>query len=107
MPKIVIRNLNNKTISTEDNSSTILNIIHSHQIDWMFACGAKGKCTTCKMIVHRGIENFKPLTVAEQKFKDLGKLKQNERLSCQNKLPGDIEISVAQSNKFPHMNYTD
>lgn len=107
MAKIVIRNLNNKTISTEDNSQSILNIIHSHQIDWMFACGAKGKCTTCKMVVHKGLEIFQPLTAAEQKFKNLGKLKENERLACQHRLLDDLEISVAEANKFPHMNYSD
>ncbi len=107
MAKIVIRNLNYKSISTEDSSQTILHIIHSNQIDWMFACGAKGKCTTCKMIVHKGMESFNPPTAAEQKFKDLGKLKANERLACQNNLLGDLEISVAQPNKFPHITYND
>ena len=106
MPKILIRNLNNKLIDVPKTNDTILKIIHDHQVDWMFACGAKGKCTTCKMIIHKGIEQFGPLKPGEQKFKELGRLNDNERLACQNELNGDIEISVAEKNKFPHVNYT-
>lgn len=107
MPKILIRNLNNKVILANDNSSSILNDIHNAGVDWMHACGAKGRCTTCKMVVHSGIESFGPDSEAEAKFRTLGKLKDNERLSCQNNLQGDLEISVAEGNKFPHMNYSD
>ncbi|MBO3698957.1 2Fe-2S iron-sulfur cluster-binding protein [Roseivirga sp. E12] len=107
MPKILIRNLNNKVIIANDSSSSILNAIHNADVDWMHACGAKGRCTTCKMVVHSGIESFDPDSEAETKFRALGKLKDNERLSCQNKLKEDVEISVAEVNKFPHMNYTD
>lgn len=107
MPKILIRNLNNKLIEVPKSNDTILKIIHDHQIDWMFACGAKGRCTTCKMIVHEGLESFEPLNASEQRFKDLGRLNDNERLACQNQLLADIEISVAEKNKFPHVNYSD
>ncbi len=107
MPKILIRNLNNKVILANEDSASILNAIHSVGIDWMHACGAKGRCTTCKMVVHSGLESFGPDTEAEAKFRVLGKLKNNERLACQNNAKGDLEISVAEINKFPHMTYTD
>ena len=107
MPKILIRNLNNKLIDVESSNDTILKIIHDHHIDWMFACGAKGRCTTCRLVVHEGLEHFGELKESEQKFKDLGRLKENERLACQNLLLGDIQVSVAEANKFPHLTYTD
>lgn len=107
MPKILIRNLDNKVILSSDNSATILDIIHGEQIDWMHACGAKGKCTTCKAVIHKGIENLELLSEVERKFLEIGKLKSNERLTCQTQLLTDIEISVAEENKFPHMEYTD
>ena len=44
--------------------------------------------------------------MAEQKLIDLGRLAENERLACQNKLNGDIEVSVSDKNKFPHINYS-
>lgn len=107
MPKILIRNLNNKVIIANDDSYSILNNIHTAGIDWMHACGAKGRCTTCKMVVHSGLDSLGPDSEAESKFRALGKLRDNERLTCQNVLKGDLEISVAEASKFPHMKYTD
>lgn len=107
MAKILIRNLNNKVVTSKDNSKTILNIIHENQIDWMHACGAKGRCTTCKLIVHAGLENLSPINDLEQKFADLDRLKSNERLACQATLRGDISVSVADQNKFPHIEYSE
>lgn len=106
MPKILIRNLKNTLLSTNDNSKSLLNIIHDNYIDWMHACGAKGRCTTCKMILVEGIENLSPMTEAEKKFADLGRLQPNERLACQSKTRGDIVIEVAEANKFPHIEYS-
>lgn len=106
MPKILIRNLNNKTILANDESGSILNLIHREGIDWMHACGAKGRCTTCKAVIHEGIESFGSDSEPEVKFRAMGKLKADERLTCQNSLKGDIEISVAEENKFPHMEYS-
>ncbi len=106
MPDILIRNLNNTLLDSKDNSKTVLNIIHENQIDWMFACGAKGRCTTCKIIVINGLENISPVNELEQKFKDVGRLGDNERLACQSKISGDIEIEVARENKFPHVVYS-
>jgi len=107
MAKILIRNMNNRVITNNDNSKDILNIIHEEQVDWMHACGGNGRCTTCKMVVHQGLSTFEEPNEAEQKLIDLGRLAENERLACQNHLNGDIEVSVAEKNKFPHINYSD
>ncbi|KYG78158.1 2Fe-2S iron-sulfur cluster-binding protein [Roseivirga spongicola] len=107
MPKILIRNLNNTLIDVPSSNDSILKIIQDNQIDWMFACGAKGRCTTCKLVIHKGLEQFGEPSENEQKFLDLGRLKENERLACQNTLQDDIEVSVADTNKFPHITYTD
>lgn len=106
MSKITIRNMNNREIISNDNSPSILNIIQEAQIDWMHACGGNGRCTTCKCIVHSGLDTFDAPNEAEQKLMDLGRLADNERLTCQNTLNGAIEISVAEKNKFPHIEYT-
>lgn len=106
MTKITIRNMDNREVISNDNSKTILNIIHDEQIDWMHACGGNGRCTTCKCIVHSGLDSFDAPNEAEQKLIDLGRLAENERLACQNKLNGDIEVSVDEKNKFPHINYS-
>ena len=106
MPKITIRNLNNKYVEVNDDSQSILDAILAEHIDWMHACGGNGRCTTCKMVMHTGQESLGPDSEAETKLRKLGRLADNERLACQCSLQADIEISVAEKNKFPHMTYT-
>lgn len=107
MPEITIKNLSQTTIETNDQNSSILSVLHENGIDWMHACGGKGRCTTCKMIVLNGLKNISPLSEFEQKVKKLGALKESERLACQCQLQGDIEIKVPEKNKLPHLNYSD
>lgn len=108
MPKIVIQNLYNKRVATKRHDKKVLDIIHENQIDWMHACGKKGRCTSCKMIVIEGMENLNPVTDREQNYRDLHRLADNERLSCQSTLlKGELVIRVAEKNKFPHMDYSE
>ncbi|MEQ8533267.1 MAG: 2Fe-2S iron-sulfur cluster-binding protein [Imperialibacter sp.] len=106
MPKIVIQNLNNKRLFSENSGRTLLSILQENYIDWMHACGGKGRCTTCKAIVHEGLALLGELTEAEKKYVEMGRLESNERLACQCRVSNDIEISVADENKFPHIDYT-
>jgi len=106
MAQITIENLNNKEISSTDNSQTVLDIIHDSGIDWMHACGKKGRCTTCKIIVLEGADHLSPIEETEQTLFDAGKLQLGERVACQAKLLGDVKVRVADKNKFPHMTYT-
>jgi 2Fe-2S ferredoxin len=105
MAQIVIANWSEKIIETKDLSKTLLQQFHDQNLDWMHACGAKGRCTTCKAIVIQGIENFQPLTPAEEKYRQSGMLKNNERLCCQAKIKADISILVPEEYKLPHINY--
>lgn len=105
MPQITIENLFNKTISGNIEMS-VLDNIHENYIDWMHACGKKGNCTTCKMIVLQGANNLTPFTKAEEKFAALGRLRDQERLACQCKLLGDVTVKVPDMYKLPHMHYS-
>lgn len=107
MPEIEITNLYERKIITNSTEQTALGIIHENFIDWMHACGKKGKCTSCKMIVEEGMENLGALTAAEEKYRKQKRLGKNERLTCQAVVLGDIKIRVAEQNKFPHMEYSD
>jgi len=106
MPKIVIQNLNNKQIISENIGLSILSVLQENAIDWMHACGGKGRCTTCKAIITNGQNALDHLTVAEKKFFEQGFLRVNERLACQARLYGDVVIRVADENKFPHIQYS-
>ena len=108
MPRIVIQNLFNREIYSKSPGRKVIELIHENGIDWMHACGKKGRCTTCKIILKKGSENLSPLTAAEENFSKLGRLKANERLSCQAQLDsGEIIVRVAEINKFPHLEYSE
>lgn len=107
MPKIIIKNLNNQEVDIYDVNKSVLQQFAEAYIDWMQACGGKGRCTTCKMIVHQGQEHLSPLTDAEKKYQKLDRLHQGERLACQCSVEGDIIVSTPQKYKLPHINYSD
>lgn len=107
MAKIVIRNWSGKVIEPIDPTKPLLKIFQDHYLDWMHACGGKGRCTTCKVIVESGAENFVPLTPAETRYRMQGALKENERLSCQTRVTGtgEIVLNVPEEYKMPHIRY--
>jgi 2Fe-2S ferredoxin len=103
--KIKIDNLFGKTLVVSDPAKSILQHFHDHFLDWMQACGGKGRCTTCKVIVLSGLENCSELTAAEERYRLQKALSINERLSCQTRVHGDIVISVPEEYKLPHVQY--
>jgi ferredoxin, 2Fe-2S len=108
MLKITIQNLFSRQIESSFGDCKVIDLIHQNSIDWMHACGKKGRCTTCKMIVLEGMQNLSPLTEREEFFKKSGRLASYERLTCQTKLlKGELLIRVAEENKFPHMVYSE
>lgn len=108
MPRIVIQNLGNLTIDSDHPDRKVIEIIHQNGTDWMHACGKKGRCTTCKMIVVEGMENLSPETDREIHYRNQNRLRVAERLSCQCMLlQGVLVIRVAAINKFPHVEYTE
>ncbi|MEQ9425443.1 MAG: 2Fe-2S iron-sulfur cluster-binding protein [Cyclobacteriaceae bacterium] len=107
MPQFVISNLFNKTLQVNGKFSNLLKEIHANQIDWMHACGGKGRCTTCKFVVEEGAENLSELTENEMRYQKVGQLKKNERLACQVMATGDARVSIPEEGKFPHMKYSD
>ena len=105
MARIVIANWAGKTLEVSDSTKTLLQHLHEHRLDWMHACGGKGRCTTCKAIVVNGAEGLPPHTPAETRYAAMGALKTNERLACQVKILADITIKVPEMYKLPHVNY--
>jgi 2Fe-2S ferredoxin len=49
---------------------------------------------------------YGPLSAAELKFKNQGKLKNTERLACQSYAIGDVVAEVPLACQLPHMKYT-
>lgn len=106
MVKIIIENLGQKVVPVTRNGLSALRHFHAEGIDWMHACGGKGRCTTCRMQVVRGGEGLGPLTAAELKYKSEGLLLNNERLACQVAVSSDLVVRVPDDSKLPHLTYT-
>ena len=106
MVKIVIENLAKKTLLVNDITLPVLRHLQEGAVDWMHACGGKGRCTTCKMIVVAGMNHFNELTPAETIYRAKGLLALNERLACQARISGDIAVCVSDEFKLPHLEYS-
>lgn len=105
MPQIVIQNMNKKVLEVQDLSKTVLQHLQHNHVDWMHACGGKGRCTTCAFTVLSGIDCLEPKSAAEIKYENLGALLSNERLACQTRITGDILIAVPEASQLPHIHY--
>lgn len=108
MGQVIIDNLGSKSIDCKHKKERLLDILLS-STDWMHACGGKGRCTTCKAIIIKGMESLHERTDAEKRFAKLGRLKANERLTCQVQVDKEISlvVKVPEQSKMPHLNYTD
>ena len=104
MPTLEIRNMNRLILKVKQ-SNTILKNIQENYLDWMHACGGKGRCTTCRAEILEGIDNIAPPNDAEKRMTP--RLKDNERLTCQAIQQGDLVIHVPEQCQFPHINYTE
>jgi len=62
---------------------TVLAAIHAAGHPWWHACGAKGRCTTCRVCVLAGAELLAPPTAPELRYREAGRLGEGERLACQ------------------------
>ncbi len=103
----MIENLFKKTLEATDRSKTLLAHFLDHHVDWMHACGGKGRCTTCKVIIKEGKDHLQPMTIAENRYREMGALKPGERLACQARINGDVSLIVPGECKLPHVTYSD
>lgn len=105
MPEVLIANLNSKSIHCDDKREKLLDILLS-ETDWMHACGAKGRCTTCKARILSGMEHLSERTFSETQYLKLNKLRDDERLTCQVEVKGDVVIEVPRETQLPHITYS-
>ena len=86
--------------------ATLLAALQAAGHDWMHACGAKGRCTTCRLQVRSGMENLSPPSAAELRYQAAGRLLANERLTCQTRLlAGETMGRVPEATQLPHVQY--
>lgn len=107
MPLLIILNLPGASVEVPP-ARTLLQALQGAGFDWMHACGAKGRCTTCRLQVVRGMDNLAPLTPAELRYRDAGRLRADERLTCQAQLlTGQLQARVPEATQLPHILYNE
>ncbi|KAA9325302.1 (2Fe-2S)-binding protein [Hymenobacter busanensis] len=105
MASLTVQNLPGAPIPVQA-GQTLLQALHAAGHDWMHACGARGRCTTCRLDVLGGAESLAPPTAAEQRYHERGRLALTARLTCQAQLPsGDVVGRVPEATKLPHVRY--
>ena len=112
MNKIIIKSIFDKEIEIKQENKSLLWHFQQNAIDWMQACGGKGRCTTCKMKISEGEENLKEVSEAEQKFMKQQRLDISERLACQtylkeNKKEKKVWVKIPKKYRFPHIKYSE
>lgn len=106
MPTLTVQNIPQATVEVAS-GATLLAALQAAGHDWMHACGAKGRCTTCRLVVLAGAEHLTPPTDAELRYRAAGRLLPTERLTCQTRLPeGEVLGRVPLATQLPHMHYT-
>jgi len=107
MANIIIKNLNNTTCEAAP-SQTILQALQEARIDWMQACGGKGRCTTCKFKILQLEGQLSEATAFEEKCRQNYRLADDERLACQSYLlEGHLDLAVPKVYQLPHLTYTN
>ncbi|WP_345160423.1 adenylate/guanylate cyclase domain-containing protein [Pontibacter saemangeumensis] len=72
-----------------EEGQTILQASLADGIPHYHACGGKGQCTTCRVMVLEGAENLTPPTSCERAIKNVKKFPDNVRLACQTQVRGE------------------
>ena len=105
MALLTIENLPGASVEVPA-GATLLAALQAAGHDWMHACGAKGRCTTCRLQVRTGMQNLSALSAAELRYRATGRLLNHERLTCQARLPeGEVAGCVPEATKLPHVQY--
>ena len=105
MSRLTVENLPEGSVEVPV-GATLLQALQAAGHDWMHACGAKGRCTTCRLAVVAGGEWLGPDTAAEARYRAAGRLLPHERLTCQVRLAeGLVRGRVPEATKLPHVRY--
>lgn len=84
--------LEDKIVTEEDKTKTILEISLKNGIQHIHACGGHGRCSTCRVIILDGIENLHPRNEIEFNLANKKGLEENIRIACQTRIKGNIKL---------------
>lgn len=92
-PKVYIKT-DDKTIEV-DAGLPLIDMCEDHDTSILFGC-RDGACGACMVRILKGAENISKMEDSERDFLETMAAEDNERLACQCKVFGDIELEVSE-----------
>lgn len=74
--------------------ANLLKTLHDNEVPVGNACGGKGLCASCKVTVISGAKNLSKPNDTELQLAERNHLQKDERISCQTRILGDIQITT-------------
>ena len=93
MPRIVLQPGGRVLEATR--KANLLKILQDSNVSVGSACGGKGICASCKITVLSGAQNLSRPNDRELDLAERNHLDKSERISCQSKVLGNIEITTS------------
>jgi adenylate cyclase len=78
---------------------TLLEISRANRIPHPSACGGRGRCSSCRVLVIEGQDGLEPPNGIEQRMLDRIKASQHVRLACQIRPKADLGVRVLLESK--------
>lgn len=75
-----------------DAATTILNAALGAGIPHAHVCGGRARCSTCRVLVTKGIENCRPRNAEETRLARIKGFSPQVRLACQTTVTGDVDV---------------
>ncbi len=82
-----------KTIEVDDGYA-LIDMCEDHDTSILFGC-RDGACGACMVRVTKGSEHISKMQDSERDFLETMAAAENERLACQCKVYGDVELEVS------------
>jgi class 3 adenylate cyclase/hemoglobin-like flavoprotein len=92
VPKIIYQERYEEIVLDQEPGGTILEASLANGIAHYHACGGKGRCTTCRVLVVDGAPSLLPRTDAEIRLARSRNWPDEIRLACQAKLVGEVTV---------------
>lgn len=84
--------IEDKIVTEENLSLSLLEISLKNQIPHIHACGGNARCSTCRVIILENLENVKPRNEKESKLAASKGFEENIRLACQTQITGNTKL---------------
>ena len=91
--------VNNHTLHCNEDEN-LLNLLNANKLGISQSCGGNATCTTCRVLILKGLENCSPRSEIEQERATERGFADNERLACQTQIHGNIEIEILNPDQL-------